>query len=71
MELLVISTLLFASIGLLTFQFSNRKLVEEVHLPVDIKGISGSKAFDFKGVLSVPAWFTDRLIKKAGIPLEN
>ena len=71
MTLLVISTLLFTSIGLLTFQFSNRKLVEEVHLPADVKGISGSRAFDFKGILSLPAWFIDRLIKKTNLPLGN
>jgi len=71
MELMVISTLLFASIGLLAYQFSNRKFVEEVHLPAEIKGHTGAKAFDFKEFLSLPARFTDRLIEKANIPLEN
>lgn len=69
MELLVISTLLFVSIGLLAYQFSSQKIVEEVHLPAEIKGKSGQKAFDFKEMLSLPAEFTDRLVEKGNIPL--
>ena len=48
-----------------------RKLVEAVHLPVDIQSGSSSRVSGFKGLLTIPAWFTDRLIKKTGIPLEN
>ncbi len=69
MEILIISTLLFASIGLLAYQFSSQKLVEEVHLPAEIKGRSAGKVFDFKQILSLPARVTDRLIERGNIPL--
>ncbi|MFH1678119.1 MAG: type II secretion system F family protein, partial [Candidatus Omnitrophota bacterium] len=63
--------LLFVSIGLFAYQLSNQKLVQEVHLPSDFKGQSGGRAPDFSGFLSIPARFTDHLIKKANMPLES
>jgi tight adherence protein C len=71
MELFVISILLFASFGLLAYQFSSRKLVEEIRLPPEIRGETNKRAFDLKEILSLPAQFTDRLVEKGNIPLEN
>lgn len=71
MELLVVFVLLFAGVGLLAYQISARKLVGEVHLPLEIKGQTEERAFDFKEILSVPASFIGGLIQKADIPLEN
>lgn len=70
MALLIISTLLFVSIGLLVYQFSSKKLVEEVHLPPEMSGKIG-KSFDAKEILRYPARFTDQLVEKANIPIEN
>lgn len=71
MELLAIFVLLFAGVGLLAYQLSARKLVGEVHLPLEIKGRTESKAVDFKEVLSVPASYVGSLIQKTNLPLEN
>jgi tight adherence protein C len=69
MELLIITTLLFTSVGLLAYQFSAKKLVGEVHLPVEIKGGSGRGVFDFREFLTASAVFTDRLTQKANMPI--
>ena len=71
MEILAVFILAFTSIGLISYQFSLRKLTERVHLPDEIKGQSGAKEFDFKELLTVAARFTDRLIRKGSAPLEN
>ncbi|MGD9014685.1 MAG: type II secretion system F family protein [Candidatus Omnitrophota bacterium] len=71
MELLIISTLLFSSCGLLAYQLSARKLIEEVHLPPEIKGHSGLRASGAKGILGLPIQLFERLIEKADIPLDN
>jgi len=71
MELLIIFALLFAGVGLLTYQLSAHKFVGEVHLPQEIKGQAEARAFDFKEILSVPASYIDAIIKKSNIPLEN
>jgi len=68
MELLIISTLLFSSFGLLAYQLSARKLVEEVHLPPEIRG---QRASGTKGILSIPVRFIERLIERANIPLDS
>ena len=73
MELFVICTLLFASIALLAYQFSSQKLVEEIRLPSEIKGYTASRVnrFDLKQLLNVSAAFTDLLINKTNMPMEN
>lgn len=72
MELLISSTLLFVSFGLLAYQFSNNTLVKKAHFPPDIKGESEeTKAFYFKELLDRTTAFTDRLIQKRDIPLNN
>lgn len=68
MELTLIILLLFTSIGFVAYYVSNRKLVEEVHLPSEITGGSGSglkQAFNFKNILSGPAAFIERLFGKS------
>jgi tight adherence protein C len=71
MEIFLVFILAFASIGLIAYQYSSRKLAEIVHLPDEIKGQSGTKLFDFKELLTVAARFTDRLVNKGSAPLEN
>ena len=71
MELLIVFILVFASIGLIVYQFSSRRMSETVHLPDEIKGSTGAKAFDFKEILDISARFTDRLVTKGSVPLEN
>ncbi len=71
MELLFVFALLFASIGLLAYLLSAKKLVGEVHLPAEIKGHTEEKGFDFKELLSVPASVTGRIMQKTDIPLDN
>ena len=71
LELLIAFILLFGSIVLITYQLFALKFLGEIHLPSEIKGHSATKGFDFREILSLPALFTDRLIKKANIPLEN
>ncbi len=71
MELMVIFGLLFAGVGLLAYQFSSRRFVDEVHLPSEIKGQTGPKAFDLKEVLTVPALVVGQFSKKGSIPLEG
>ncbi|MDP3042665.1 MAG: type II secretion system F family protein [Candidatus Omnitrophota bacterium] len=67
MELALIIFLLFISIGFAAYHISNRKLVEEVHLPSEITGpsASGLKAFNFKNILSGPVSFIERLFGKS------
>lgn len=67
MELLFVFILLFASITLLAYYFSNKHLVKEVHLPEDMKG----RRADLRDILSIPARFAERLIEKGNMPLEN
>ncbi|MDD5465681.1 MAG: type II secretion system F family protein [Candidatus Omnitrophica bacterium] len=71
MELVLIILLLFTSIGFVAYHVSNRKLVEEVHLPSEITGESGSKlkAFNLKNILSGPAGFIERLFGKSSFSL--
>ena len=71
MELLlfVIFLLLFASFGLFAYHFSKEKLVEQVHLPAEVKGHAKAGLLGFKEILSIAAKYTDRLVKKADIPL--
>jgi len=72
MELTLIIFLLFVSIGFVAYHVSNRKLVEEVHLPSEITGGQGSglkKAFNFKNILSGPAIFIERLFGKSSLAL--
>ena len=71
MELIIISVLLFISIGLLVYQFVAQRLAREVHLPSEIKGGAATEGFDFSQVLTFPAQYTDLLASKANIPLEN
>jgi len=71
MEPVAAFILLFISIALLVYHLSTRKLVEEVHLPADVKGHSDRNTFDLKAVLSFPASLVDRSIAKGSIPLEN
>ena len=71
MELLIIFGLLFAGVGLLAYQVSARKFIGEVHLPAEIKGQTGARAFDLKEMLSIPASIVERVVKKSDIPLEN
>lgn len=71
MELVIISTLLFVSVGLLAYQFFVRKLVGNLHLPPEIRGQTDKGAFNFKEILSRSAMFTDRLIVKGNVPLGN
>lgn len=71
MELLVIFGLLFAGVGLLAYQISTQRFVGEVHLPAEIKGQTGAKAFDLKEMLSIPASVVERVVKKSDMPLEN
>lgn len=70
MELLMVTTLLFVSCGLLAYEISSRRLVEDVHLPDDIKK-RRQKGFDFKDILTVPALFVDRFTKKSNVPLDK
>lgn len=71
MELTLIILLLFTSIGFVAYYVSHRKLVEEVHLPSEITGESGSKlkAFNFKNILSGLAAFIERLFGKSKLSL--
>ncbi len=71
MELTLIILLLFTSIGFVAYYVSNRKLVEEVHLPSEITGGSGQgfKAFNFKNILSGLASFIERLFGKSKLSL--
>lgn len=74
MELIIIIMLLFASAALITYSFSNKKLVEEAHLPAEIKGRSsngGLKGFNFSQVLSLPAQLAESIITRANIPMDN
>lgn len=70
MELLFVFLLLSVSVGLLVYQLCAPKFIGEVHLPSDITG-GQAKAFDFKELLNLSATFTDRLVVKGNIPLEN
>lgn len=70
MELMVISTLLFASFGLLAYQFSHQRYIGQIHLPEDIKEAE-VKTFGFKELLSFPTHLTKHLIEKAHIPIES
>ena len=75
MELTLIILLLFTSIGFVAYHISNRKLVEEVHLPSEITGpaASGLKAFSFNNILSGLAGFIERLFGKSkhSLPTSN
>ena len=69
MELLAISTLIFTSVGLFAYEVSAQRLLKEVHLPLELT--QKDKKFDFKDILTLPARFTDLIVEKADIPLEN
>lgn len=71
MDLLVIFILLAVSIGLIAYEVSRRKLIGEVHLPAELRGQPQQNKFDFRDILSIPARFTDRLMEKSNMPLEN
>lgn len=72
MELLITFGLLFASVVLIVYQLSVRRIIGDVHLPSDIKGGSQEGSFDFiKSVWQVSSSFTDSVVEKANIPLEN
>jgi len=61
MELLI-SLLIFVSVGLLVYQFFMQKLVHEVHLPLEITG--KNKRTPLEIILSVPARLMDPLVAK-------
>ena len=58
----IISLLVFLSIGLLIYQFFLQKIVHEVHLPPDITG--EDKHTPLERVLSIPAKLTEPLVSK-------
>jgi tight adherence protein C len=47
------------------FLFTSKRVLEEVTLPKEMKGLEDGKKFDTKEVLSFTAQFTDRLVKKS------
>ena len=71
MELVIISVLILASVVLFAYEFSIKKLIEEVHLPTEIKGRPLSVIFQFKILLGNLGRFLDRLTEKSPIPLEG
>ena len=70
MGLLLIFILLAASMGLIAYELSRRKLIGEVHLPAELKGQAQQKKSDFKDILTLSARFTDRLVEKSNMPLD-
>ncbi len=70
MELTLAIILLFVSVGFIAYLVSNRKLVEEVHLPSEITGeqSAGAKAFSLKNILSGPVRVIERLVGRFSVP---
>jgi tight adherence protein C len=68
MELLI-SLLIFISVGLLVYQFFMQKLVHEVHLPPEITG--KSKRTLLERILSVPARLLEPLVAKNYVFFKN
>ncbi len=62
MELLIIYLLFFISIGLLAYQLSRQKLVQEVHLPPEITGEPSLLVKIFR----LPDLLVDRLMERKG-----
>jgi tight adherence protein C len=65
MILVVATILVFLSVSLIIFVLSSKRVLEEVTLPPEMKGLETSKKFDSKDVLSFAAKFTDRLVQKS------
>ncbi len=59
MELVVIFVFLFSSVVLVAYQFSSQKIVQEVHLPSEMRSRSKGKV-GVKGLLGVPSQFIER-----------
>jgi len=57
--------LLFISISLLAFLLTSKRVLEEVTLPPEMKGLPVSKKFESKDVLDFTARFTDRIVEKS------
>jgi len=57
--------LMFISISLLAFLLTSKRVLEEVTLPPEMKGLPVSKKFDSKDVLDFTARFTDRIVEKS------
>ena len=71
MELTLMTVFLFICIGFIAYQISNRKLVEEVHLPSDIAGerVTGFKSLKVNSILNGPIKFVEGVFVKYKIPL--
>lgn len=61
----------FASTALLVYHFFRQKLVDELHLPEEIRGKSRGKISKIGDTLTFFARFTDRLMEKSNIPLDK
>jgi tight adherence protein C len=57
--------LMFISISLLAFLLTSKRVLEEVTLPPEMKGLQGNRKFDSKDVLNFTAKFTDRIVEKS------
>jgi tight adherence protein C len=55
----------FLCISMAFFLLTSKRVLEEVTLPKEMKGLDDGKKFDTKEVLSFTAQFTDRLVKKS------
>jgi tight adherence protein C len=65
MLLVLAMMLFFLCISMAFFLLTSKRLLEEVTLPKEMKGLEDGKKFDTKEVLSFAAQFTDRLVKKS------
>ena len=65
MLLVLAMMLFFLCISMAFFLFTSKRVLEEVTLPKEMKGLEDGKKFDTKEVLSFTAQFTDRLVKKS------
>jgi len=66
MILIAATILLFISISLALFVLSSKRVLEDVSLPPEMKGLDGAKKFESKDFLSFAARYTDRLVDKSG-----
>ncbi len=65
MLLVAATLLLFLSISVAFFLVTSKRVLEEVSLPREMKGLDEAKKFDSKEVLNFTAKFTDRLVEKS------
>jgi tight adherence protein C len=66
MILIAASILFFICFSLALFVLSSKRVLEDVSLPPEMKGLDRTKKFETKDILSFAAKYTDRLADKSG-----